>query len=146
MRSRSAESSPRARRHVRPPRLRRHLRPHLRHVAAGWIESMTEALAEARAFRGWTLRGAQRHDEDFLFALHRDAMRAYVDATWGWDEEWQRAHFPANYAPPRPAASVQGATALSRSGGISPTRPWRKSSLRAMELTGPDLIPGVAAS
>jgi len=31
---------------------------------------MTEALAEARAFRGWTLRGAQRHDEDFLFALH----------------------------------------------------------------------------
>ncbi len=79
-------------------------------MAAGWIEPLTDSLADARAFRGWTLRGARRHDEDFLFALHRDAMRAYVDATWGWDEEWQRAHFAANYAPERQAVVVHGGT------------------------------------
>ena len=91
---------------------------------------MTEALAEARAFRGWTLRGAQRHDEDFLFALHRDAMRAYVDATWGWDEEWQRAHFAANYAPERQAVIVHGGMVLCDVGRISLTRHWRKQSWR----------------
>jgi GNAT superfamily N-acetyltransferase len=115
-------------------------------VAAGWIEPLSAALAGARAFRGWALRGAQRNDEDFLFALHRDAMRAYVDATWGWDEAWQRAHFAASYAPERQAVIVHGGSVLSDVGRISLTRHWRKIFLRDIELMGPERNHGVGSA
>jgi GNAT superfamily N-acetyltransferase len=115
-------------------------------VAAGWIEPLTEALADARAFRGWGLRGAQPKDEDFLFALHRDAMGAYVDQTWGWDEEWQRAHFAATYAPERQAMIVRGGTVLRDVGRISLTRHWRKIFLRDIELMGPERNHGVGTA
>ena len=115
-------------------------------MAAGWIEPLTEALAGARAFRGWSLRGAERKDEDFLFALHRDAMRAYVDATWGWDEEWQRAHFAANYAPERQAVIVHGGTVRCDVGRISLTRHWRKILPRDIELIGPERNHGVGSA
>jgi ribosomal protein S18 acetylase RimI-like enzyme len=32
-------------------------------------------------------------DKDFLWALHCDTMRAYVEEVWGWDEQWQRQRF-----------------------------------------------------
>ena len=115
-------------------------------MAAGWIEPLTDALADARAFRGWVLRGAQPTDEEFLFALHRDAMGAYVDQTWGWDEEWQRAHFAANYAPERQAAIVRGGTVLRDVGRISLTRHWRKIFLRDIELMGPERNHGVGTA
>ncbi|HWZ70372.1 MAG TPA: GNAT family N-acetyltransferase [Casimicrobiaceae bacterium] len=115
-------------------------------MAAGWIKPLAEALADARAFRGWALRGAQRDDEDFLFALHRDAMRAYVDETWGWDEQWQRAHFAANYAPERQAVIVHGGPILRDVGRISLTRHWRKLFLRDIELTGPERNHGVGTA
>ena len=115
-------------------------------MAAGWIEPLTEALADARAFRGWVLRGAERKDEDFLFALHRDAMAAYVDQTWGWDEEWQRAHFAANYAPERQAVIVRGGTVLRDVGRISLTRHWRKIFLRDIELMSPERNHGVGTA
>ena len=115
-------------------------------MAAGWIEPLTDALADARAFRGWVLRGAQPTDEEFLFALHRDAMGAYVDQTWGWDEEWQRAHFAANYAPERQAVIVRGGTVLRDVGRISLTRHWRKIFLRDIELMGPERNRGVGTA
>jgi GNAT superfamily N-acetyltransferase len=115
-------------------------------VAAGWIKPLAEALADARAFRGWALREAQRHDENCLFALHRDAMRAYVDATWGWDEQWQRAHFAANYAPERQAVIVHGGTTLRDVGRISLTRHWRKIFLRDIELISPERNRGVGTA
>jgi GNAT superfamily N-acetyltransferase len=115
-------------------------------VAAGWIESLSDTLAGARAFRGWALRAAESSDEDFLFALHRDAMRAYVDATWGWDEAWQRAHFAANYAPERQAVIVRGGTVLCDVGRISLTRHWRKIFLRDIELMGPERNRGVGTA
>ena len=115
-------------------------------MAAGWIKPLAEALADARAFRGWALRAAQRNDEDFLFALHRHAMRAYVDATWGWDEEWQRAHFAANYAPERQAVIVHGGTTLRDVGRISLTRHWRKIFLRDIELIRPERNRGVGTA
>ena len=115
-------------------------------MAAGWIEPLTDALADARAFRGWVLRGAQPTDEEFLFALHRDAMGAYVDQTWGWDEEWQRAHFAANYAPERQAVIVRGGTVLRDVGRVSLTRHWRKIFLRDIELMGPERNRGVGTA
>jgi GNAT superfamily N-acetyltransferase len=115
-------------------------------VAAGWIEPLTAALAGAPAFRGWTFRAAERDDEDFLFALHRDAMRTYVDATWGWNEEWQRANFAATYAPARQAVIVHRGTVLHDVGRISLTRHWRKIFLRDIELMGAERNHGVGTA
>jgi ribosomal protein S18 acetylase RimI-like enzyme len=47
----------------------------------------------------WTLRPTTADDRDFLFALHRAAMRPYVDATWGWDDDEQARMFDQNFDP-----------------------------------------------
>jgi ribosomal protein S18 acetylase RimI-like enzyme len=44
-----------------------------------------------------TLRQATDDDRDFLFALHRVAIRPYVEPIWGWDEEWQQAYFEQEF-------------------------------------------------
>ena len=41
----------------------------------------------------YTLRPSQPEDMDFLFALHRSTMRAYVAQIWGWDDADQKARF-----------------------------------------------------
>ena len=38
-------------------------------------------------------RPATEHDAEFLYDLLKATMREYVEALWGWDEAWQRAHF-----------------------------------------------------
>jgi ribosomal protein S18 acetylase RimI-like enzyme len=43
------------------------------------------------------LRPATPDDREFLWRLHRETMRVYVDRTWGWDHGWQRAHFDENF-------------------------------------------------
>jgi ribosomal protein S18 acetylase RimI-like enzyme len=45
----------------------------------------------------YTLRPAQPADMDFLFALHRSTMRAYVERIWGWDDDVQKARFAEYY-------------------------------------------------
>jgi GNAT superfamily N-acetyltransferase len=115
-------------------------------VAAGWIEPLSEALRGAHAFHGWALRPAERDDEDFLFALHRDAMRSYVDATWGWDEEWQRANFAAIFAPARQAVIVNGETVPRDVGRVSLTLHWRKIFLRDIELLARERNDGVGTA
>jgi ribosomal protein S18 acetylase RimI-like enzyme len=102
-------------------------------VAPSWIEPLEVALARATAFRGCALRRAKRADEDRLFALHREAMRDYVAATWGWDETWQRGFFARNYAPGRHAVIVRGGNE-SLVGRICLTRHWRRIFLRDIEL------------
>jgi ribosomal protein S18 acetylase RimI-like enzyme len=49
----------------------------------------------------WSLRAVTSADRDFLFELNRAAFRAYVDATWGWDEDEQVAFFDARFDPMR---------------------------------------------
>lgn len=44
-----------------------------------------------------SLRAANRHDFDRLFSIHRAAIHAYVDATWGWDDEWQAKYFREHF-------------------------------------------------
>jgi ribosomal protein S18 acetylase RimI-like enzyme len=39
----------------------------------------------------WSLRSATEDDFDFLFRVKREALGEYIAATWGWDEEDQRA-------------------------------------------------------
>ncbi len=45
------------------------------------------------------LRPGTPEDREYLWLLHRDTMRDYVDKTWGWDETWQRAKFDEDFDP-----------------------------------------------
>jgi ribosomal protein S18 acetylase RimI-like enzyme len=47
----------------------------------------------------YTLRGATNADYDFLYNLHRAALRESIEATWGWVEEWQAAYFREKWDP-----------------------------------------------
>lgn len=47
----------------------------------------------------YILRPAADDDYDFLYTLHRATMRSAVEATWGWDEEFQRQRFQAHFEP-----------------------------------------------
>lgn len=45
-------------------------------------------------------RPASAADFEFLYALHRAALRDAVVATWGaWEEDWQRAHYQKTFSP-----------------------------------------------
>ena len=45
------------------------------------------------------LRPGEREDRQYLWRLHRETMRDYVDKTWGWDETFQRGMFDENFDP-----------------------------------------------
>ena len=47
----------------------------------------------------YSLRQATRDDYTFLYQLHAATMREYVDATWGWQEEWQQEYFARKFDP-----------------------------------------------
>jgi GNAT superfamily N-acetyltransferase len=115
-------------------------------VATRWIDALAAKLRHEPAFDGCELRPATRDDESFLFELHRAALSVYVDATWGWDDDWQRAHFTANYAPARTALIVRTALGGSVIGRISLTRHWRKVYLRDIELIGVERNRGIGAA
>ena len=44
-------------------------------------------------------RPATPGDAEFLYQLLKATMREYVDQTWGWEEEWQRAYFHMRFDP-----------------------------------------------
>ena len=111
-----------------------------------WIDSLAAEVAGADAFRGCALRPATHEDEEFLFALHRSAMREYVEATWGWDERWQRQHFATTYAPARHAVIVRSESTPRDIGRISLTRHWRKIFLRDIELIATERNRGIGTA
>jgi GNAT superfamily N-acetyltransferase len=45
------------------------------------------------------LRRATQQDGPFLYLLMKAALQEYVVQTWGWDEEWQQAHFWGRFDP-----------------------------------------------
>ncbi len=45
------------------------------------------------------LRQATREDAEFLYRVHKAALREYVEQTWGWDEAFQRRHFDQHFDP-----------------------------------------------
>ena len=46
----------------------------------------------------YTLRAATGDDFEFLYALHVETIRAAVEATWGWDDSFQQAHFREHFS------------------------------------------------
>ncbi len=113
---------------------------------ASWIEPLAAALAGASAFHGCALRAARRDDEESLFALHRSAMRDYVEATWGWDERWQRMHFAETYKPGRHAVIVRTEPVPADIGRISLTQHFRKIFLRDIELVAAERNHGLGTA
>jgi ribosomal protein S18 acetylase RimI-like enzyme len=60
---------------------------------------LTSARVIAYDERMVTLRQATPADSEFLFELHVAAMRGYIEATWGWNEAWQREYFDRKFDP-----------------------------------------------
>jgi ribosomal protein S18 acetylase RimI-like enzyme len=49
----------------------------------------------------YELRQASDADFQFLYELHEATMRDYVQATWGWDDQFQLIHFRKGFQPER---------------------------------------------
>lgn len=49
--------------------------------------------------RPYSLRQATGDDFAFLYELHRTTIREAVEATWGWDEAFQRRRFREHFDP-----------------------------------------------
>ncbi len=47
----------------------------------------------------YSLRQATNDDYNFLYQLHVTSMREYIEATWGWQEEWQQEYFARKFDP-----------------------------------------------
>src|SRR5579859_6974828 len=45
----------------------------------------------------YMLRAATEADTTFLYDLHVKAMKAAVEKTWGWDEDFQMAYFRQHF-------------------------------------------------
>jgi GNAT superfamily N-acetyltransferase len=112
----------------------------------GWIEPLAATLEGSEAFRGCALRAAYAEDRALLFSLHRAAMKGYVEATWGWDEEWQRRHFDQTYVPARHAVVVRHGVPARDIGRIGLTRHWRKIFLRDIELVAEERNRGLGGA
>lgn len=113
---------------------------------ARWIEPLRDALASADAFRGYALRAATHEDETFLYLLHREAMRDYVEMTWGWNEAWQRTHFASSYAPLQNVVIVRTANPAADVGRVSLARHWRWIFLRDIELAAAERRHGIGSA
>jgi GNAT superfamily N-acetyltransferase len=50
---------------------------------------------------GVVLHPATPADSEFCFQLHKAAMRGYITAIWGWDEQRQRAYHDRSFNPGR---------------------------------------------
>ena len=113
---------------------------------ARWIDPLTRTLAGTAAFRGYALRQANADDEGFLYELHREAMRDYVEITWGWNEAWQRTHFATSYSPLHNAVIVRTASGPADVGHPRPTPHLRSIFLRDIELSAGERGRGIGSA
>ncbi|MEO8740662.1 MAG: GNAT family N-acetyltransferase [Casimicrobiaceae bacterium] len=114
-------------------------------MATPWIDALAAQLAAEPVFGDCALRAATRADEAMLYALHRDGLREYVAATWGWNEHWQQAHFAGHFAPARNAVIVRGSGAADI-GRVSLSRHWRGVFLRDIELAATERNRGLGSA
>src|SRR5258708_23857057 len=60
----------------------------------------------------YTLKPATSADYDFLYDLHVKTMKAVVAKTWGWDEDFQKAHFKQYFTPANTCLIMVGDAAV----------------------------------
>lgn len=75
-------------------------------------------------------------------------MRGYVEATWSWDESWQRTHFAHRYVPDQNVMVLRHVdrAQMRAVGRISLTLHWRRIFLRDIELVADERNHGLGAA
>ena len=87
------------------------------------------------------LRSVTPEDREYLWWLHRETMRDYVDQTWGWDDAWQRSKFDENFDPgPLQMIEANGESV----GYIQVRRPGNEIFLVAIEIAPAHQSRGIA--
>lgn len=77
------------------------------------------------------LRPIEESDREFLWGLHRAALKPYIEQTWGWDEDFQRRYFMEHYPPFASQIIVRGGQDL---GVLSVDESGREVILRNIEV------------
>ena len=72
----------------------------LYNAVTSYLDLIEEAIT-GRSTTTVTLRPATPADSEFCFQLHKAAMRNYVDAIWGWDDQVQRDFHDRGFSPGR---------------------------------------------
>ena len=81
---------------------------------------------------GVTVRLFDPTDLDALYAIHREVMREYIEATWGpWDEAWQQARFEETLPAPRMQVVLHG---YDIAGAIDCQRHRDRWSINSLEI------------
>lgn len=83
--------------------------------------------------KAWQLRVASESDRSFLYSLHCQTMREVIDATWGWDENWQQTDFDRRFSELR--VSVIGV------GGQPAGRLWLERRPETLHIVELQLLP-----
>jgi ribosomal protein S18 acetylase RimI-like enzyme/8-oxo-dGTP pyrophosphatase MutT (NUDIX family) len=74
--------------------------PQVKLYPLGTAEALARILAETTApITNYRMRPATAADYTFLYNLKVACLKAYVAATWGWNEAFQQAHFAAQFDP-----------------------------------------------
>ena len=89
-----------------------------------------------------SLRPGAAEDREYLWWLHRETMREYVDKTWGWDEAWQRVKFDENFDPLSLLIIERDGAPI---GQISVQRPGDQVFLAAIEIAPEHQNQGIAS-
>lgn len=45
-----------------------------------------------------SFRQISKDDYNFVWQIHKDLFKSYVEQIWGWDEDWQRDYFDKNFS------------------------------------------------
>jgi ribosomal protein S18 acetylase RimI-like enzyme len=88
------------------------------------------------------LRPGTLEDREYLWWLHRETMRDYVDKTWGWDEAFQRGRFDDNFDPLSLLIIQRDSEPI---GYISIRRPGDEIFLAAIEIAPAQQNQGIAS-
>jgi ribosomal protein S18 acetylase RimI-like enzyme len=63
-------------------------------------EKQEQCVGEGNLSSDIDFRAALAEDFEFLFRLHKEVMREYVEDTWGaWDDDWQRDDYRKQFLP-----------------------------------------------
>ena len=88
------------------------------------------------------LRPGATEDREYLWWLHCETMRQYIDETWGWDQEWQRRKFDETFDPLSHLIIEKDGESVGR---ISVRRPDDEIFLAGIEIAPEQQNQGIAS-
>lgn len=66
----------------------------LRCIRAAQLDVMSH-----ETMKGYQIRNGEQRDQEWLYDLYCKTMKPCIEATWGWDESFQRKEFCENLSP-----------------------------------------------